>query len=144
MYGSDGLNCSILFAPLASIEGYIPFNITCSTLLGYQILLAFASAVCVAGITLILSAACKNQMIALVVSCAIYVLPSVLPVTEASMLYKFIVLLPLNYSQFVSIMSIDQMNNGILYAIWAVPVALIIVVFGYLMSCRIFSKHQVS
>ena len=36
-YGSEGLDCSILFAQLTYIEGGIPFNITCGTLLVYQI-----------------------------------------------------------------------------------------------------------
>ena len=40
-YGTEGLNCSILFAPSEYVEAFIPFNITCGTLLKYQILLAF-------------------------------------------------------------------------------------------------------
>lgn len=40
-YGTEGLDCSILFAPSDYVEAFIPFNITCWTLLKYQILLAF-------------------------------------------------------------------------------------------------------
>jgi len=40
-YGTEGLDCSILFAPSDYVEAFIPFNITCGTLLKYQILLAF-------------------------------------------------------------------------------------------------------
>ena len=29
IYGTEGLDCSILFAPIDFLEGYIPFNITC-------------------------------------------------------------------------------------------------------------------
>ena len=29
LYGNIGLNCSILFAPRAFVEGFVPFNITC-------------------------------------------------------------------------------------------------------------------
>ena len=47
IYGTEGLNCSILFAPIDFLEGYIPFNITCGTVLKYQILLAFMSAISV-------------------------------------------------------------------------------------------------
>ena len=61
-YGAEGLNCSVLFAPTEFSEGYIPFNITCKTVLLYQVFLSFMSAVSVTGITLLLSAVCKNQM----------------------------------------------------------------------------------
>lgn len=144
IYGSDGLDCSILFAPLDFVEGYIPFNITCGTLLKYQTLLAFTSAISVTGITLILSAACKNQMVAYVASAAIYVLPIMLPVAETNPLFKLVVLMPFYHSQYISIMSVEQMGNGMLYAVWAVPVAIILITFGSVVSCRIFAKHQVS
>lgn len=144
LYGSSGLDCSILFAPAGFVEGYIPFNITCGTLLKYQILLAFTSTLSITGITLVLSAICKNQMVALVASAAIYLFPVMLPVTETSSLFRIISLLPLYHAQFVSLMSVDQMSNGILYAIWAVPVALIFVGIGIAISHRAFAKHEVS
>jgi hypothetical protein len=93
-YGSEGLDCSILFAQLTYIEGSIPFNLTCGTLLVYQSVLAITGAIGVTGITLLFSAACKNQMIALVASVAVYALPLLLPVTETSALFRLIVLLP--------------------------------------------------
>ena len=131
-YGKDGWNCSILFAPMEFSEGYIPFNITCGTVLKYQILLAFLSAVSVTGITLILSAVCKNQMISIM-----------LPIAETNGLYRLIVLMPLYYSQYISIMSVEQIGNGMLYAIWAVPVAVILMILGSIISRRKFIKHQV-
>lgn len=142
-YGSEGLDCSILFTQLTLIEGSIPFNITCGTLLGYQVLLAFTGAIGIAGITLVFSAACKNQMIALVASAAVYALPIVIPIAETSALFKLIALFPTYHAQFVSLMSIDQMSNGLLYAIWAVPAALILIVVGGVASRKIFAKHQV-
>ena len=72
LYGSNGLDCSILFAPAGFVEGYIPFNITCGTLLKYQVLLAFTGTLSVAGITLLISAISRNQMVALVASAAVY------------------------------------------------------------------------
>ena len=51
-YGTEGLDCSILFAPSDYVEGFISFNITCGTLLKYQILLAFTCTLSVTGITL--------------------------------------------------------------------------------------------
>lgn len=142
-YGANGLDCSILFAPLEFSEGYIPFNITCGTVLKYQLLLAFMSSISVTGITLILSAVCKSQMIALVASAAIYVIPILLPISETSALYRLVVLMPLYYSQYISIMSVEQMSTGLLYAIWAVPVALVLMVVRSVASRRIFAKHQV-
>ena len=62
IYGTEGLDCSILFAPIDFLEGYIPFNITCGTVLKYQILLAFMSAISVTGIVLILSAVCNDSV----------------------------------------------------------------------------------
>lgn len=144
IYGAEGLDCSILFAPQEFVEGYIPFNITCGTVLKYQILLAFTSAISVTGITLILSSICRNQMIAFVASAAIHVLPIMLPISETSSLFRLIVLMPLYHTQYISIMSVEQMNNGMLYAIWAIPVAIILIAVGYFVSHKIFAKHQVS
>lgn len=144
VYGKEGLDCSILFAPLGFVEGYIPFNITCGTLLKYQILLAFSSAISVTGITLLLSALCKSQMIAFVLSAAVHLMPGMLPISETNALYRVIVLMPFYHSQFSSIMSVEQMQNGTLYAIWAGPTALIFLGIGAVISRRIFAKHQVS
>lgn len=144
VYGKEGLDCSILFAPLGFVEGYIPFNITCGTLLKYQILLAFSSAISVTGITLLLSALCKSQMIAFFLSAAVHLMPGMLPISETNALYRVIVLMPFYHSQFSSIMSVEQMQNGTLYAIWAGPTALIFLGIGAVISRRIFAKHQVS
>lgn len=144
VYGKEGLDCSILFAPLGFVEGYIPFNITCGTLLKYQILLAFSGAISVTGITLLLSAICKSQMIAFVLSAAVHLMPGMLPISETNALYRVIVLMPFYHSQFSSIMSVEQMQNGTLYAIWAGPTALSFLGIGAVISRRIFAKHQVS
>ena len=104
-----------------------------------QILLAFMSAISVTGIVLILSAVCKSQMIAFVISAAIHVIP----ISETSALYRIIVLMPLFYSQYISIMSVEQMHNGMLYAVWSIPVAIALVVIGSIISHKAFSKHQV-
>lgn len=143
-YGSEGLDCSILFAQLTYIEGSVPFNISCGTMLAYQALLAVTGAIGVTGLTLILSAACKNQMIALVASAAIYALPLLFPASETSALFKVIVLLPPYHAQFVSLMSVGQISGILLYAILAVPAAIILVAIGSIISRRIFAKHQVS
>ena len=74
-YGTDGLDCSILFAPSDYVEAFIPFNITCGTLLQYQILLAFTCTLSVTGMTLLLSAISKNQIVALVAAMAMFLFP---------------------------------------------------------------------
>ena len=143
LYGSEGLDCSILFAPISYMEGFIPFNITCGAMLKYQILLAFTGAISVTGITLIVSAVSKNQITALVVSAAIYMFPVLLPIEETNVLFRYIGLLPLYHAQFISLMSIECMSNGLLYAVWVVPVACIFIGAGSFFSRRIFAKHQI-
>ncbi len=143
LYGSSGLDCSILFAPAGFVTGYIPFNITCVALLKYQILLAFTGAVSTVGIALILSAVCENQMVTFVASAAIYLFPVMLPVPETSPLFKIITLLPLYHAQFVSLMSVEQISGNVLYALMAVPAAWIFMGIGVFASRRIFAKHQV-
>lgn len=118
-YGTEGLDCSILFAPSDYVEGFIPFNITCGTLLKYQILLAFTCTLSVTGITLLISAISKNQIVAFVASMATFLFPVLLPITEANPLFRLIGLLPLYHVQAVSLLSVEQMNNGMLYAVWA-------------------------
>lgn len=144
LYGTEGLDCSILFAPTEFIEGYIPFNITCGTVLKYQVLLSMMSAVSITGITLILSSVCKNQMLAFIASAAIYMMPVMLPISETSPLYRLVVLMPLYDSQAISIMSVEQMENGMLYAVWSVPAAFLLLLIGAMAGPRIFAKHQVS
>ena len=144
LYGTAGLDCSILFAPQEFVEGYIPFNIACGTVLKYQLILALSGAISITGITLILSAICKSQMVAFAVSGTIHVMPIMLPIPETSPLYRIIVLMPFYHLQYISIMSVEQMKNSMLYAIWAIPTAIILITFSMVVSRRIFAKHQVS
>jgi hypothetical protein len=83
-------------------------------------------------------------MVAYVASVAIYLLPIMMPIAETDLLFKLIVLMPFYHSQYISIMSVEQMGNGMLYAVWAIPVAIILITFGFAVSCRVFAKHQVS
>lgn len=143
-YGRSGLDCSILFASSDYREGGIPFNITCGTLLGYQILLAFTCMLSVTGITLFLSAVSKNQIVAFASALAIFLFPVLLPISEVNLLFRLVGLLPIYHVQAVSLLSVEQMSNGLLYAIWAVPVAFIFTGLGAFLSRRIFAKHQVA
>lgn len=143
IYGTEGLHCSILFAPVSYAENYIPFNITCGTLIFYQSMLAYTCIFSVTGMTLFFSAICRKQVVALILSLAVFLFPIMLPVTEHNPLYQLLVLLPVHHVQFISIMSIKQFANGMLYAVWAVPVSFIVVTIGILGSKRIFSRHQI-
>lgn len=144
LYGNIGLNCSILFAPRAFVEGFVPFNITCGTLLKYQILLAFTGTISVVGITLLISAVSKKQIVALVASAAVYIFPILLPISEVNPLFRYVGLLPLYHAQAISLMSVEQMNSGVLYAVWAVPVSLLLLGVGIFGSHKAFAKHQVA
>lgn len=143
-YGTEGLDCSILFAPSDYVEAFIPFNITCGTLLKYQILLAFTCTLSVTGITLFLSAISKNQIVALVAAMAIFLFPVLLPITEVNPLFPLVGLLPIYHVLAISLLSVEQMSNGMLYAIWAIPAALLFLGVGAGISRRVFAKHQVS
>lgn len=46
--------------------------------------------------------------------------------------------------QAVSLLSVEQMSNGMLYAVWAIPTALLFLGIGAVISRRVFAKHQVS
>ncbi len=143
-YGAEGLGCSILFAPLTFVEGFVPYNITCGTLLRYQIILALTSAVSVTGITLFLSALCRNQVTVVASAAACQFLPVLLPVSEKSALFRAVVLLPVYQAQCFSLLSVEQIEGDLLYAVWAVPAAVVFLVIGAVFSPRIFAGHQVS
>lgn len=143
LYGSGGLDCSVLFLPEESLDAYIPYHLTWSAALTWQVLLAFTGILGVTGITLILSAACKNSIAAFAACSAVHVLPVIVPVTESSPLFRLLVLLPLYHLQFVSIMSVEKIAGNILYAVLAVPVTVILMGSGVIASQKIFAQHQV-
>lgn len=144
LYGSEGLDCSILFAQLTFTENYVPFNITCGALLAYQAALAFAGAVGTAAVALVLSAVCRNPMIAMVASVAVCVFPLLLPVSENNSLFRLLALLPIYQMQFEALMSVEAFKNGMLYAVLAIPVSAGLLAVGFEVSRRIFACHEVS
>lgn len=73
-----GMNATILFAPVDFAESYIPFPITCLTLLRYQALLVFTCALGTVGLTLLFSALCSSPLSALALSLAAFALPAFL------------------------------------------------------------------
>lgn len=143
-YGAQGLDCSILFAPVDYLEGFVPFNLSCGTLLCYQVMLAFTCAVSVTGMTLLLSAISKNQVVALVAAASLFLFPLLLPITEANPLFRLVGLLPVYHVTAIALLSVEQMRSGLLYAVWAIPAALLFLVVGAALSRRAFAEHQVS
>lgn len=143
LYGSQGLDCSILFAQLTLTEAYIPFNITCGALVGYQVLLSFAGAVGTAAVALVLSAACRNPMAAMVASAAVCLSPALLPVSETGSLFRLLVLLPIYQMQFSSLMSVELLKAGVPYGMLALPVSAGLLAVGYEASGNIFARHEV-
>ena len=143
LYGTEGLDCSILFAPNDYVEAFIPFSITCGTLIQYQILLAFTCVLGLTGMTLLVSAISKNQTIALAASMAIFLFPALLPISESHPLFRLVGLFPIYQALAVSLLSVEQMDNGMLYAVWAIPASLLFLGIGAGLSRRIFAKHQV-
>lgn len=144
LYGNSGLDCSILLSSVEYAEGFIPFNLTCGNLLAYQTLLTFTCIFSVTGITLFLSAVGPNQIVSLVGSAAIFLFPVLLPVSETSPLFRYVGLLPLYQAMAISLMSVEQMENGILYAIWAIPAAMFFFGTGVYFSRRIFAAQKSS
>ena len=131
------------FAPVVFTEGYIPFNITQARRLNTNACWLYRCCQC-----------CRNDFIffplclkpngSVGFSAAAYLFPVMLPISETSPLFRFIALLPIYHAQFVSLMSVEQMGSGLLYSIWAVPVAFALAVLSSVFSRKIFAKHQVN
>ena len=86
----------------------------------------------------------KVENSALVAVMAIFLFPVLLPITEANPLFRLVGLLPIYHVLAISLLSVEQMSNGMLYAIWAIPAALLFLGVGAGISRRVFAKHQVS
>ena len=83
-------------------------------------------------------------MVALAASALLYGLPVLLPVSEVSPLFRLVVLFPTYHAQFVSLMSVEQMGGGALYALWAIPAGVALLAGGSVLAQGIFAKYQVS
>ena len=90
-----------------------------------------------------MSAISKNQIVALVAAMAIFLFPVLLPIPETNPLFRLVGLLPIYHVLAISLLSVEQMSNGMLYAIWAIPTALIFLGVGAGFSRYTFAKHQV-
>ena len=82
-------------------------------------------------------------MAALTASAAVYVFPAILPAAQSGTLSGLAALSPLYHVLFVPIMSVSQIKDGILFAVFAIPISVLFAAAGYLASCKIFAGHQV-
>ena len=73
----------------------------------------------------------------------LFLFPILLPITEVNPLFRLVGLLPIYHVLAISLLSVEQMSNGMLYAIWAIPAALLLLGVGASISRRAFAKHQV-
>jgi ABC-type sugar transport system permease subunit len=144
-YGGDGLSASVGFAANKFFED-IPADMTCGTILRYQILLSFTSVISIVGITLIISSLSKNAFVALAIAALVHIAPLALSVSEYSPMFKYVVLSPVLQGQLVSILSISEFLPFCVsaqYAITALPVAVILGIISYITTRRVFRGHQV-
>lgn len=143
LIGTDGLDSSILFAPMTYVETGIPYNISCMTMLVYQTTLAFFAMAALTGMTLLVSALAANETAALAIAAIAFGCPLMLPIPEQSALYRLIVFFPVYDIQFVSVMSLAQIRAGLLYAVWALPAGAVLTVLGCAGANMIFSGREV-
>ena len=73
-----------------------------------------------------------------------HILPVCLMIHQLNPLFRLVGLFPLYQVQAVSLLSVEQMSNGMLYAVWAIPAALLFLGAGSFISRRAFAMHQVS
>lgn len=62
---------------------------------------------------------------------------------ETNPLSRLVGLLPIYQMLAVSLLWIEQMPNGALYALWAIPASLLFFGVGAFLSRRAFARHQV-
>lgn len=141
-FGSDGLDASVLFCGV-SYEHYLPFNMNCATMITYQSLLILCGITMLTGITLLISALSKTQVIALIISALILFLPLMFPLSEVHPLFRIAGLLPIYQFQFSSLMSVQQIHGNIYYAIWALPVSAITAALGSILTVKSWQNHQI-
>lgn len=143
IYGTGGLNTSVLFCESSYIN-YIPFNISCKTMILYQIGLIFSAVTMLDGLTLLISAVSKTAVTALLASSLLFLFPIFFSMSETQPLFRIFGLLPVNQLQFSSLMSVEQIDGNWLYALWAFPAAAVVAVSGAVLSRKFFARHQVS
>lgn len=140
--GTEGLDASILFCGYYYQE-WLPFNLSCRTMLGYQTVLAFSGIMMLTGITITVSAAAKGQTTALIAGTFLLFLPLILSMPEKAPVFRILGLLPAYQIQYSSLMRIGQTGSGAFYAVFAIPAALAVIAAGIYISRTVWKRHQV-
>ena len=110
IYGTDGLDCSVLFASVDFEGGLVPHNITCLQMILYQLVMMLAGTAAVTGITVAASAVLKNQISALAGSLFVFMLPMIIPIEEMSGFYRALVTMPVFDVLLLAPMSVEQLS----------------------------------
>ena len=137
IYGTEGLDCSVLFSSADFEGGLVPYNITCMQMILYQLAMVLAGTVAVTGITVAASAVFRNQISALASSLFVFVLPMLIPIEEMSGLYRAIVTMPVFDVLFLAPMSLEQPN-----LVPAAVVAVVIAALGIVTGKKVFGGYQ--
>lgn len=137
IYGTEGLDCSVLFSSADFEGGLVPYNITCMQMILYQLAMMLAGTVAVTGITVAASAVFRNQISALAGSLFVFVLPMLIPIEEMSGLYRAIVTMPVFDVLFLAPMSLEQPN-----LVPAAVVAVVIAALGIAAGKKVFGDYQ--
>lgn len=137
IYGTEGLDCSVLFSSADFEGGLVPYNITCMQMILYQLAMVLAGTVAVTGITVAASAVFRNQISALASSLFVFVLPMLIPIEEMSGLYRAIVTMPVFDVLFLAPMSLEQPN-----LVPAAVVAVVIAALGIVTGKKVFGDYQ--
>ena len=137
IYGTDGLDCSVLFAPVDFEGGLVPHNITCLQMILYQLVMMLAGTAAAVGITVAASAVLKNQISALAGSLFVFMLPMIIPIEEMSGFYRVLVAMPVFDVLFLAPMSLEQPN-----LVPAAAVAAVIAALGIAAGKKVFGDYQ--
>jgi hypothetical protein len=144
-FGTEGLNASVAFSAVSYFDT-LPFDMSCKTLLILQCLLAFTSVLSATAITLFISAVSKNTFIALALAAVIHIFPLILPVSELSPFYRYLLLFPIYQGQSTLLLSLGNISlfgSNLPYAVVAMPVTLTLILVCSMLSKKVFAKHQV-
>lgn len=143
LMGREGLDSSVLFCGIY-YENYMRFPIDCGTMLWYQAVLAVTGIIMLVGITVLLSALASSQTVALIAAAALFLCPQFFSIPETSPVFRIIGLFPVYHFQFSSLMSVEQIDGNLLYAVWAIPAAALTAVLGMGLAGWAWRRHEVN
>ncbi|EET62009.1 hypothetical protein BRYFOR_06203 [Marvinbryantia formatexigens DSM 14469] len=138
--GTQGLEAGTLFCGY-EYQRWMPFNISCRTMLCYQTVLSVSGILMLTGITLAVSAAAKNQTTALIAASFLFLLPLILNLPENAPLFKIIGLLPAYQLQFSALMQIGR-TGKCFYALLGIPAAAAAMLCGSLLARKLWRGRQ--